>query len=116
MLLVEAASLSQQLSTTLASLLDKHAPLKTVSCSSRKHKSFITNEILIEKSKRSKLETLYRKNKHTPNCESFESKFREQAKKVAKLISLERRSYFRNLISSCSIRDGPGGPWPPQNF
>ena len=95
---------SQQLSSTLSSLLDKHAPLKTVSCSSRKHKPFITNEILTEKSKRSKLETLYRKNKNTPNCESFKSKFKEQAKKVAKLISLERRSYFRNLISSYSMQ------------
>ena len=95
---------SQQLSSTLSSLLDKHAPLKTVSCSSRKHKPFITNEILTEKSKRSKLETLYRKNKYAPNCESFKSKFKEQAKKVAKLISLERRSYFRNLISSCSMQ------------
>ena len=95
---------SLQLSTTLSSHLDKHAPFKTNFCSSLKHKPFITNKILTEKSKRSKRETLFPKNKHTPNCECFKSKFKEQAKKVANLFSLERRSYFRNLISSYSMQ------------
>src|SRR6476469_6205322 len=42
-------SYSTLFSTTLSSLLDKHAPLKTISCSSRPNKPFITPEILCEK-------------------------------------------------------------------
>src|SRR5579862_9314548 len=48
---------------TLTSILDKHAPLKTVTCSSRPHKPFITDDSLLEKSKRSKLESIFRRNK-----------------------------------------------------
>ena len=54
--------------TTLTTILDKHAPVRTVTCSSRPHKPFITEEILYEKSKRSKLETIYRRSK-TPDSQ-----------------------------------------------
>src|SRR3989442_14340675 len=47
--------------STLLSVLDKHAPLKTVTCPARPKKPFITPEILSQKSKRSKLETIFRK-------------------------------------------------------
>ena len=66
----------EQFTTTLSTLLDKHAPQKTTSCLSRPHKPFITPEIKKEKSKRSKLETIYRKdksprNKTVPNDGTF---------------------------------------------
>src|SRR6476619_1962944 len=42
-------SYSTLFSSTPSSLLDKHAPLKTISCNSKPNKSFITPEILREK-------------------------------------------------------------------
>ena len=87
-----------QFSSTLLALLDKHAPQKTTSCLSRPHKPFITPEIKNEKSKRSKLETIFRKNRTPLN----ETKFKDQSKIVTKLITSARRVYFRNLISTCS--------------
>ena len=89
-----------QFSTTVSSLLDKHAPFKAVSCSSLPRKPFITPEIKAEKAKRSKLETLFRKNKFTSNRDSYKENFKQQAKKVTKLITAARRTYFRSLISS----------------
>ena len=68
------------------------------SCLSRPHKPFVTAEIKKEKSKRSKLETIYRKDKSPLN----KANFNNQAKIVAKLITAARRSYFRNLIATCS--------------
>jgi len=87
-----------QFSSTLTALLDKHAPLKTTSCLSRPHKPFITPEIKKEKSKRSKLETIFRRNKTPQN----DTNFKEQAKIVSKLITAARRTFFRNTISTCS--------------
>lgn len=87
-----------QFTTTLSSLLDKHAPLKTTSCLARPHKPFITPEIKTEKSKRSKLETIYRNDRTPLN----EKNFKDQSKIVTKLITKSRRTYFRNLITTCS--------------
>jgi Reverse transcriptase (RNA-dependent DNA polymerase)/Endonuclease-reverse transcriptase len=88
----------EQFTTTLTTLLDKHAPQKTTSCLSRPHKPFITPEIKNEKSKRSKLETIFRKDRSPQN----KANFMNQAKVVAKLITTARRLYFRNLIANCS--------------
>jgi len=68
------------------------------SCLSRPHKPFLTPEIKHEKSKRSKLETIFRKNRTPQN----DANFKEQSKIVSKLISAARRTYFRNLIATCS--------------
>jgi hypothetical protein len=85
--------------TTLSSILDKHAPFKTIACSSRPHKPFITPDILAEKSKRSKLETLHRRNKNDPaSC----TEYKTQARHVAKLIAAAKRTYYRNIISQHS--------------
>src|SRR6476619_1483048 len=54
-------SYSTLFSTTLSSLSDKHAPLKTISCTSRPNKPFITQEVPREITKRSKLESIYRR-------------------------------------------------------
>src|SRR6185436_4594949 len=84
--------------STLNNLLDKHAPVKSVTCSSRPHKPFITEEILSEKSKRSKLETIFRRSKSPES----QTNFKLQSKKVAKLISTAKRTYYQNLISQCA--------------
>src|SRR6266516_834318 len=47
--------------STLTTILDKHAPLKPITCPSRPHKPFITTEIRAQKSFRSKLETAFRR-------------------------------------------------------
>lgn len=90
----------QQFSATLSMLLDKHAPLKTISCRSQSCKPFITPEILKEKSKRSKLESIFRRNKTAAN----KARFKQQARLLDKLITASRRSYYRTLISNSSYQ------------
>jgi hypothetical protein len=84
--------------STLSTILDKHAPLKTVTCPSRPNKPFITPEILTEKSIRSKLESIYRRNK-TPETRAD---FKRQSSHLAKLVTAAKRSFFRNAISTAS--------------
>jgi hypothetical protein len=72
-----------QFSSILSTLLDKHAPQKTTCYLSRPHNPFITPEIKKEKSKRSRLETIFRKNRTPQN----ETNFKEQSKIVSKLVS-----------------------------
>ena len=91
--------------STLSSILDKHAPPKTVSCSSRPRKPFITPEIISEKKKRSKLETIYRRSKTPANLHNFKI----QSKHVSKLITTSRRSFYRSFITNSS--DNPRKLW-----
>src|SRR5271170_3988548 len=102
-------SFANQFSSTLSSLLDKHAPLKSVSCSSHSRKPYITPEILREKTKRSKLETIYRRCKTELN----KTNFKTQAKNVAKMITASKRSFYRTLISKNS--NNPKKLWPVLN-
>ena len=90
----------QKFNSTLTEILDKHAPFKTVTFPSRPRKPFITPEILFEKSKRSKLETIYRRSKTPNNLTNFKT----QSRLVAKLITTAKRSYFRNLVSQCATQ------------
>jgi hypothetical protein len=87
-----------QFNSTLSTLLDKHAPLKSISFQSKIRKPFITDEIVKAKSIRSKLETIWRKQKSDEN----KKKFKTQAKIVNKLITKSRRNYYRELISNCA--------------
>ena len=64
-----------QFNSVLQDLLDKHAPLKTISCRSTPNKPYITDEIKKAKSLRSKLETIYRKTKSS----DAKSNFKRQA-------------------------------------
>ena len=82
----------------ISNLLDKHAPLKTISYKSTPDKPFITAEIKVQKAKRSRLETIYRKTRTQTNHE----KFKEQSRLVTKLITVARRDYYRTLISKQS--------------
>ena len=100
---------SNQFNTVLSSVLDKHAPSKTITCRFQNTKPFITDDIKAEKSKRSHLETIYRNNKSSENKANFDI----QAKKVQKMITKSKRSYYRQLISSC--HDQPKNLWRTMN-
>jgi len=97
------ANYSQQLNSVLLSLLDKHAPLKTISCRANPRKPFITDEILEQKSKRSKLESIFRKDKKKNPPERQNPELRDnylkQRKLVDRMITTAKSSYFRNMIS-----------------
>src|SRR6476469_5797948 len=84
--------------STLTSVLDKHAPLKTISFFPRIHKPFITPSIRAAKTVRSKLETIYRRTRSPSELLNFKN----QSRALSKLITSSRRSYFRNLIQTCS--------------
>jgi hypothetical protein len=98
-----AASLDSYLNTftdTITTLLDKHAPLKTISISSNQRKPFITPLIRAEKSKRSRLETIYRRSRSSSDLLNFKT----QARLLHKLIASSRRTYYRSLISLNSLQ------------
>ena len=82
--------------SVLSKAIDKFAPLKTISCRSRPNKPFITPEILSEKSKRSVLETLFRRSQSPED----KANLNKQANLVSKLIRSAKRSYYRKAISS----------------
>ena len=86
--------------SVLSTTLDKYAPLKTITCSSRQNKPFITPLILQEKSKRSKLETIHRRHRTTSTLNDFKN----QSRLVSRLIAKSKRSYYRRLISQCSTK------------
>jgi hypothetical protein len=85
---------------TLTSLLDKHVPLKSVTCPSREQKPYITPHIINEKRQRSKLETIYRRRKTTENLLNYKA----QAQLVAKLITQGKRTYFKKLVTDCETQ------------
>jgi hypothetical protein len=98
-----------QFNSTLSALLDKHAPEKTISCSSRAPKPFINKEILQEKAKRSKLETIFRRTR-SPHDQNI---FKIQSRLVAKLITSARRTYFKSVIAN--IAHKPHKLWSTMN-
>ena len=81
--------------STLSSIIDKHAPLKMIRCLPRTRKPFINQAILTAKTVRSKLESIYRRTKLPSDLTIFKN----QSKALSKLISTSRRSYYRSLIS-----------------
>ena len=80
--------------STISSLLDKHAPLKTINCPLNVRKPFVTPEILKAKSVRSRLEKIYRRSKSS----SDRDKFKSQSRLVAK-ITEAKKNYYKELIS-----------------
>jgi hypothetical protein len=82
--------------STLTSILDKHAPLKTFTCSNRTNKPYFSQTIRLEKAKRAKLETRYRRTRSPIDQQNYKT----QAHYVAKLITSARRSYFKSLIAN----------------
>ena len=96
----------ENFSNTLSTILDSHAPLKKVTTSNRPNKPFFTPEIRKEKAKRSRLETIWRKNKTELN----RNQFIKQSRYVSKLLTSSRRKYFRELINS--TQEKPKTVWP----
>jgi hypothetical protein len=95
------SNLSKYLSTfnsTLSKLLEKHAPLKYITCKATPDKPFITPEIKAQKTKRSRLETIYRKTR----TQLAHDNFKEQAHIVSRLITTARREHYRRLINKQS--------------
>jgi hypothetical protein len=82
--------------STLLSLLDKHAPLKSTSFAPRCQKPYITPSIRAAKKIRSKLETIYRRTRSLSDL----TLFKNQCRALSKLISSSKRLYYRSLISS----------------
>lgn len=96
------ASYSQQLSSVLLSILDKHAPLRSICCRSNPRKPFISDEILIQKKERSKLESIFRHDKKRNPLEKqnpiHKANYMKQCKLVDTMVSTAKSSYFRNMI------------------
>ena len=82
--------------TTLLSILDTHAPLKSVSCSAKPPKPYITPAIKAQKTIRSRLESIYRRTHSLTDLLSF----KKQSLYLSKLITASRRDYYHSLISS----------------
>ena len=84
-----------EFNSVLSSLVDKHAPPRTVTCSSS-HKPFSSPEIKVAKAKRSRLETIYRRSRSPADLANF----KQQSKLLSKLITSAKREYYRKQISS----------------
>src|SRR5690349_8713462 len=96
-----AASFSHQFHSVLSSILDKHAPLKTICCRSNPRKPFISDRILEQKSKRSRLEFIFRRDKKNPPEQQnpeIKANYITQCKLVNKMITSAKSSNFRNMI------------------
>ena len=84
--------------TTLKSLLDKHAPLKTKTITLRPTALWYTEEIRSEKKKRRALERRWRSSKR----ESDYSRFKEQCLRVNALIKRTKIDYCSGIILESS--------------
>src|SRR6266536_1455132 len=89
------STLTTQILTTLSTLLDKHAPIRTISCPDRPTKPFITLAICSAKKLRSKLKTKYRRSKSLSDFQAFKS----QSRILSSLLTAEKNSFYRNKIS-----------------
>ena len=81
--------------STIHSLLDKHAPWKTVKCSLKTNQPFYTRELREQKRLRSRLESIWRRNKTEENFLSY----RNQVKHFSVLLRDAKRKYYRSLIN-----------------
>ena len=88
---------TEQFHDVLTSVLDKHAPLKTISCRSTPNKPYYTPEIAEQKRERSRLESIYRNDKF--HSKEIKDKYRNQCKRVCRMITSSKRKFFRSTIS-----------------
>mgnify|MGYP003547058831 FL=1 len=93
-----ASDLADQFSSTLSTLLDKHAPTKTKTIIDRPPNPWINPDILEAKRERSRLERRWR---HT-HVSDDRSRFRLQCKFVRKLINKAKSMFFSNLVTESS--------------
>ena len=87
-----------EFNTVLLTLLDKHAPFRSVTCSTRPDKPYFTPDIRAAKTKRSRLETIFRRSRTPENLANLKN----QSKVVSKLLTSARRDYFHRLVSTSS--------------
>ena len=100
-----ASDLADQLSSTLKSILDIHAPIKSKTVVQRPHTPWINPEILQAKRERSRLERCWRRWKSPFD----RMKFRAQCNSVRSLISKAKSSFLSNLVTESS--DNPRTLW-----
>ena len=93
-----ASDLADQFSSTLRSILDIHAPIKTKTVVQRPHTPWINPEILQAKRERSRLERCWRRWKSPFD----RMKFRAQCNSVRSLISKAKSSFLSNLVTESS--------------
>ena len=84
--------------TTLKSLFDRHAPLKTKTITLHPTALWYTEEIRSEKKKRRALERRWRSSKR----ESDYSRFKEQCLRVNALIKKTKVDYYSGIIRESS--------------
>ena len=84
--------------TTLKLLLDRHAPLKTMTITLRPTALWYTEELRSEKKKRRALERRWRSSKR----ESDYSRFKEQCLRVNALIKKTKVDYYSGIIQESS--------------
>jgi hypothetical protein len=89
-------SLTTLYNSTLSSLLDKHAPMRTVTCSHRSPNPWFTSSLLTEKRRKRQLERLWRK---TGNP-SDRLAFRKQCHLFNRLLLKSQSDYYKALISN----------------
>ena len=100
-----ASDLADQISSTLKSILDIHAPIRSKTVVQRPHTPWINPEILQAKRKRSRLERCWRRWKSLFD----RMKFRAQCNSVRSLISKAKSSFLSNLVTESS--DNPRTLW-----
>ena len=100
-----ASDLADQLFSTLKSILDIHAPIKSKTVVQRPHTPWINPEILQAKRERSQLERCWRRWKSPFD----RMKFRAQCNSVRSLISKAKSSFLSNLVTQSS--DNPRTLW-----
>ena len=93
-----SSDLSEQLSSTLNSILDIHAPLKSKIVVLRPHTPWTNPEILVAKRERSRLERSWRRWKSPFD----RKKFRARCNFVRSLISKAKSNFLTNLVTESS--------------
>jgi hypothetical protein len=82
--------------STLSSLLDKHAPERTITCSPRSSNPWFSSTLLIEKRRKRRLERLWRKTGKT----SDRLAFRKQCHAFNHLLQKSQSDYYKSLVSN----------------
>jgi len=84
--------------TTIKALLDRHAPWKTVKCSTKVNQPFFTRELRAQKRLKSRLESKWRRNKTLENKNNYKA----EVKRFTVMLKDARRNYYRTLINKHS--------------
>ena len=80
--------------STVRTILDRHAPWKTVKCCNRKNQPFYDRELRDQKRIKSRFESRWRRNKTRANFDAY----RTQVQRFSVLLRDAKRRYFRTLI------------------